>query len=408
MRKIILGVLVLGLCLIKANLYADGNDIYTKLLLHFNGVNGSTSFVDSSFSSHSVTPNGDAQIDTAQSKFGGASGLFDGNGDFLTLDDHADWAFENGDFTIDFWMEFKSLAPSPYLYYQRINDTNRFQVDITATNLVQLSIVNNGTTVAFLRGITPLQVYAWYHFAIVRNGDTISLYLNGVLESSVASALACNDLPAPVYIAGYVLGGDFNGWLDEFRVSKGIARWNSNFTPPTEEYDTVPNTLPLAHAGPDVEAYVNEEVFLDGRQSYDPDGQIISWVWRSLSDPQKSIVAEGETATINAHGYAEELIELTVTDNYGGASTDTMKITNPGIQGPVGPPGITPEEIAAMEGQISLLEQQNVILQQQNTALQQQNVEQQLRLEQDRYLLQQLPQLHKKIEGLKAQAVQTP
>ena len=51
-----------------------------------------------------------AQIDTAQSKFGGASGLFDGTGDYLSSADSADWAFGSGDFTIDFWLRFATVT----------------------------------------------------------------------------------------------------------------------------------------------------------------------------------------------------------------------------------------------------------------------------------------------------------
>jgi len=62
-----------------------GIDSSTKLLSHCNGADTSTSFPDSSFSAHSVTANGNAQVDTAESQFGGASALFDGSGDFLEV-----------------------------------------------------------------------------------------------------------------------------------------------------------------------------------------------------------------------------------------------------------------------------------------------------------------------------------
>lgn len=81
-------------------------DTYTKLLLHCDGTDGSTTFSDNGVTGHTVTANGNAQIDTAQSKFGNASGLFDGTGDYLTIPDHADWNFGTGNFTIDAWIRF--------------------------------------------------------------------------------------------------------------------------------------------------------------------------------------------------------------------------------------------------------------------------------------------------------------
>ena len=45
-----------------------------------------------------VTANGDTKISTAQSKFGGASGLFDGTGDYLSVPDNDDWYFGTENF----------------------------------------------------------------------------------------------------------------------------------------------------------------------------------------------------------------------------------------------------------------------------------------------------------------------
>src|SRR5690554_1699309 len=74
------------------------------LLLHGDGTDGSTTITDNSGSAHSPTVNGNSQIDTAESQFGGASVLFDGSGDYLEYADSADWDFGTGDFTVEFWM----------------------------------------------------------------------------------------------------------------------------------------------------------------------------------------------------------------------------------------------------------------------------------------------------------------
>ena len=63
-----------------------------------------------------VTANGNARITTGQSEFGGASGLFDGSGDYLSTPDSADWYFGTGDFTIDFWVRFNALPGSGTIY----------------------------------------------------------------------------------------------------------------------------------------------------------------------------------------------------------------------------------------------------------------------------------------------------
>ncbi len=87
-----------------------GNDSFTKLLLHCEGTDGSLIFPDSSAAAASVISSGEAQVDTAQFKFGGASALFDGSFDFLEVPSNVNYAFGTGDFTIDFWIRFNSTA----------------------------------------------------------------------------------------------------------------------------------------------------------------------------------------------------------------------------------------------------------------------------------------------------------
>jgi hypothetical protein len=96
MMKKLFSSLLLFLFFLTNTCFAAGIDAYTKLLLHLNGTDGSKS--------HPITFNGNAHLDTSQSKFGerGASGLFGGVGtDFLSSVDHADWNFGTGNFTID-------------------------------------------------------------------------------------------------------------------------------------------------------------------------------------------------------------------------------------------------------------------------------------------------------------------
>jgi hypothetical protein len=88
---------------------SDKHFASVRLLLGFEGSDGSTTFVDDGATGHTVTASGNAQIDTAQLKFGASSGLFDGNGDFLTVSDHADWVLGNLPFTIEGFVRFAGL-----------------------------------------------------------------------------------------------------------------------------------------------------------------------------------------------------------------------------------------------------------------------------------------------------------
>ena len=212
----------------------------TVLLLHGNGTDGSTVITDSSASAHVVTANGGAQIDTAQSKFGSASILFDGSGDSLSIPAHADFNFGTGDFTIDAWVR-RNGAQSSFSYLLSTASAGGWNLlfgaaGYGAQNAPYFSDNSNSTTIA---STTPLPDLTWSHVALVRNGNTLTMYQDGVATGSAsvtgksfsygsASVVRIGSSPTP--------SNFFNGWIDELRILKGTAAWTANFTPPASEY----------------------------------------------------------------------------------------------------------------------------------------------------------------------------
>jgi hypothetical protein len=223
----------------------NGTDSYTKLLLHMDGGNGSTTFTDSSSSltPKTVTANGQVYTDTRQSKFGGSSGLFDGTGDYITYADSADWTYSTNPFTIDFWVRFNDLTNNQGFYEQRADSSNYFAIAWQqSTSRVYFDYtVSAGGELRAYSAWTP-STNTWYHVAIIRNGAT-SLLLG--IDGTVTAMTVYYDLGGNLNDISAVLKiGDatgtysygVNGWLDEFRVSKGIARWTANFEAPTMPY----------------------------------------------------------------------------------------------------------------------------------------------------------------------------
>lgn len=365
MRKWILGLVVIGLCLVGGNVFAEGVDEYTVLMLHFDGTDGSTNFVDDSWSNHPVTAHGDAQIDTAQSRFGDASVLFDEDGDYLTIPDSPDWDFGTGDFTIDFWVRFIDAS-----FYDKLLDmwhATRCQIQYYApAGGIGVYIGGSITYHAW----SPV-INTWYHIALARSGTTAKFFIDGIqIGDDIINSYDISG-NTNIGIGGGYNGDDlFNGWMDEVRISKGIARWTSEFTPPTYEYGSEPNTPPVADAGYDEIAYADEIVTLDGGGSYSIDGDIVNYTWTRLLGNVVLYSGSEPTYDTTALGWVEEIIVLTVTDNYAATATDMMSILKPDL---------TPEQVAAMQAEIDVLEQQ---------------------ANDNRLLLEQLPQLRKALEAL--------
>jgi hypothetical protein len=212
----------------------SGIDGYTKLLLHCNGEDSSTVFVDSSSSGHTVTAHGEAQIDTAQYKFG-QSGLFDGTSDYLSTADSEDWDLGTGNFTIDCWVRFANTGANPTICARTTSSGNYFYLSWESGFL---RFRDAGGSINFSAAFS-ISTNTWYHVAVSRSGNDFRIFKNGVqigtTYTNSASMLARSvglDVGAMTMSANY----EMNGWIDEFRWSKGIARWTSNFTPPTEEY----------------------------------------------------------------------------------------------------------------------------------------------------------------------------
>jgi len=214
-----------------------------KLLLHLD-----SDFTDSGYTGHIVTANGNAQIDTSQSKFGGASALFDGTGDYLSIPDHADWYMGTGKFTIDFWANLKSISTSAkgslFEQYDAGTDLVSFSYWGSSQNIT-FAIRSGGypNIVTLSYTWSTIQEDKWYHLAVIRgwagNANDWALCIDGVAVDTTTDADAWPDLSAAFTIGQGQFStpdGFLDGWIDEFRVTKGVARWTKPFIPPYWAY----------------------------------------------------------------------------------------------------------------------------------------------------------------------------
>ena len=218
------------------------------LQLPFDGSNGATSTSDLSNQNHTVTFNG-AQISSAQSKFGGTSLLLDGSNDYLSIGG-SEWNsnLNSGDFTVEFWIRLDTLGDSRII--TNYNGSNGWGVAMWSggggTNYFDGYWYSGGWKyvqygVGGSSQYTTPSVDTWYHLAFVRDGNDWSLYLNGTLEGTrtgLSGNITSSSLGA-LELGRRYLGDQYvDGYIDDLRITKGLARYTSNFTPPTTAHLT--------------------------------------------------------------------------------------------------------------------------------------------------------------------------
>ncbi len=222
----------------------SGNDSYTKLLLHFNDL----SMMDVSIGGSErriVTPH-NVYISTATKKFGSGSAVFGGAGNqYIFVKNSPDFDFGTGSFTVDWW-EYRLSSIDGSASFRRNIDNNvcGYLLNHAVANRYQTYMSSNGSSWDVASGVDsgPITFNAWVHYAVVRNGNTFYVFKDGVQQATWSSSLALIAAPANHLLTiGHWNGNGFSGYMDEIRISKGIARWTSNFVPPQRAYGPNPD-----------------------------------------------------------------------------------------------------------------------------------------------------------------------
>lgn len=230
----------------------DPNFGNIELLLHGNGTNGSTTFNDDSKNNFIATRFGNTVISTAQSKFGGASILFDGNGDYLNYLDVTNFDLPNN-FTIEAFVYITAYSAAYLGNYgaaivcnYSAGGTNnqgwQLRINGTSNSYTTINVYTGTTDLNFSAGTIALNT--WHHIAVSRSGTSIRAYLNG---TQVGSTLTNSDsfthnktINRPLFIGGLndvTYKFWMNGYIDELRITKGIARYTgSTLIVPTREF----------------------------------------------------------------------------------------------------------------------------------------------------------------------------
>jgi len=200
----------------------------TSLLLNF--TNGG--IIDNA-SKNVLETIGTAQISTSVKKFGTGSMYFGGTGACFIPPVTESIKVGSGDFTIELWLYWaSSLTPAVWW----ASSTSSILIsDVAAT----YAIISSSTDTAsgysrLIDAPSSLSANTWGHVAVVRSSGTTKIYLNGTVGGSTSSITGSFDC---AYVGFQKVGGrSLNGYIDDLRITKGVARYTANFTPPTAAF----------------------------------------------------------------------------------------------------------------------------------------------------------------------------
>jgi Concanavalin A-like lectin/glucanases superfamily len=200
-------------------------------------LNGTNSGIIDNTGRNNLTTYGSAAVSSTQSKFGGTSISFNGTTDYITTTSVSNiQAFGSGDFTVEMWVYFNNTTGTQVLFDGRPSGTSTTVNYAVLTYASTLNYyTNNGNP--SITG-SALNANQWYHIALCRSGTSTRLFVNGIQVGSTLSDSQSyiNGANRPILGAdGNVVGSYFNGYIDDLRISK-VARYTSNFTPPTAAF----------------------------------------------------------------------------------------------------------------------------------------------------------------------------
>lgn len=217
-----------------------GDAYYSSVasLLHFDGADGSTTFTDEKGITWSA--NGDAQLDDAQKRFGSASLRVDGTGDSIQAADDTTWEMGSGDFTIELWVRFATTPPVNCRWISKWTDSGNqreWALGTLSSGNMRFSYSTDGSSSTTRDSSWTPTINTWHHVCAMRSGSNVYLFADGTLLGSHAIGTIFSGSSVLMIGAGVDSGVAFNGWIDEVRVTKGVARYPTiGFSPPTAAF----------------------------------------------------------------------------------------------------------------------------------------------------------------------------
>lgn len=219
----------------RSGLWFKTKDPYTDnvvLFLKGDGTDGSTNIVDSSLATKTVSVFGTSAISTAQSKYGGSSILLArSTSNYLTVTPSDDFVFP-GDFTIEGWFRWDGVETSNGCHFLGTGGAGTLdQFGVFSGNFLAYPVSFAGSSVGIITN-------TWTHLATCRSGSSCRLFKNGVqIGNTVTYSTSLGRNNVSMFIGKRSDDRHpYGGYIDSLRITKGIARYTTNFNPETDTY----------------------------------------------------------------------------------------------------------------------------------------------------------------------------
>lgn len=210
------------------------------LLLHGDGVDGGTTFTDSSQYNASVGGTGDVVTDTSDKMFGTASMLFTDIGTYMSFPDAAQYTIGTSDFTIEMWVKRDATSGIDALIgHGNVASTSTgWAVYVTSAGALSFDWRSAGTRRILSTDASQVPRDEWVHVAVTRESGLLRLFTNGNIGPNTTSLGAdISNVAADLAVGGtYAAIGNLKGHIDDLRVTIGTARYTASFTPPAAPF----------------------------------------------------------------------------------------------------------------------------------------------------------------------------
>ena len=195
-------------------------------------INWESGYSDLSSNAYPTTPGAYALLDTTTKKFGAAS---------VGCSDYSRWdvltaastpaALLTGDYTIEWWLYISYRGDGSFPYRSNFNHA----IGIDAAGTLSVEVVSSDypySNIGFNHQ-TVIPLNTWTHIAVVKSANVIRSYVNGV-----RSTASTTETDVRNHIAGTIIALPGSMRVDAYRITKGVARYSGDFTPPSEAFPT--------------------------------------------------------------------------------------------------------------------------------------------------------------------------